>query len=51
MDLVQTLYEGHHGWLRNWLRKRLGNSFDAADLAQDTFTLMRRAINAPLRAR
>ena len=38
MDLVQTLYEGHHGWLRNWLRKRLGNSFDAADLAQDTFT-------------
>lgn len=37
MDVVQSLYAGHHGWLRNWLRKRLGNTFDAADLAQDTF--------------
>ena len=27
----------HHGWLHNWLRAKLGNSFDAADLAQDTF--------------
>lgn len=34
---VQTLYTDHHGWLDGWLRKRLGNSFDAADLAQDTF--------------
>lgn len=38
MDVVQTLYAGHHGWLRNWLNKRLGNTADAADLAQDTFT-------------
>lgn len=34
---VDTLYANHHGWLDAWLRKRLGNSFDAADLAHDTF--------------
>ena len=34
---VHALYRGHHGWLLGWLRGRLGNSFDAADLAQDTF--------------
>ncbi|MDQ7968196.1 MAG: sigma-70 family RNA polymerase sigma factor [Oxalicibacterium faecigallinarum] len=34
---VDTLYVDHHGWLDGWLRKRLGNSFDAADLAHDTF--------------
>ena len=34
---LQTLYGNHHGWLQGWLRRRLGNAFDAADLAQDTF--------------
>lgn len=34
---VQTLYSNHHGWLTTWLRGRLGNAADAADLAQDTF--------------
>lgn len=34
---VTTLYRDHHGWLSIWLRKKLGNSFDAADLAHDTF--------------
>lgn len=34
---VHTLYRDHHGWLQGWLRKKLGNAFDAADLAQDTF--------------
>lgn len=34
---VQTLYSNHHGWLHTWLRSRLGNAADAADLAQDTF--------------
>ena len=34
---MQTLYEEHHGWLQGWLRGKLGNTFDAADLAQDTF--------------
>lgn len=34
---VQSLYSNHHGWLNSWLRARLGNSADAADVAQDTF--------------
>jgi len=34
---VETLYCDHHGWLHGWLRRRLGNAFDAADLAHDTF--------------
>lgn len=32
-----TLYRDHHCWLMGWLRSRLGNEADAADLAQDTF--------------
>ncbi|MBB1596440.1 sigma-70 family RNA polymerase sigma factor [Achromobacter sp. UMC46] len=36
-DTVTKLYREHHGWLSIWLRKKLGNSFDAADLAHDTF--------------
>ncbi len=32
-----SLYAAHHGWLQGWLRRRLGNGADAADLAQDTF--------------
>ncbi|WP_332611269.1 sigma-70 family RNA polymerase sigma factor [Achromobacter sp. ESBL13] len=36
-DNVTKLYRDHHGWLSIWLRKKLGNSFDAADLAHDTF--------------
>lgn len=32
-----TLYAGNHGWLLGWLRGRLGNSSDAADIAQDAF--------------
>ncbi|WP_275630231.1 sigma-70 family RNA polymerase sigma factor [Pseudomonas sp. 273] len=34
---LQRLYTEHNGWLRQWLRQRLGNAHDAADLAQDTF--------------
>ena len=34
---VHTLYCDHHGWLRAWLRRRLGCGERAADLAQDTF--------------
>jgi len=34
---IEALYSDHHGWLHGWLRKKLGNSFDAADLAHDTF--------------
>lgn len=34
---LHSLYDEHHGWLKGWLRKRLGCSEHAADLAQDTF--------------
>ncbi len=34
---VHALYSDHHGWLVAWLRKRLNNPQQAADLAQDTF--------------
>lgn len=36
-DSVKDLYNDHHGWLFKWLRWRLGNAADAADLAQDAF--------------
>lgn len=32
-----ALYAGHHGWLLSWLNRKLGDSFLASDLAQDTF--------------
>ncbi|MCY1274937.1 putative RNA polymerase sigma factor FecI [compost metagenome] len=34
---VHLLYTDHHGWLYGWLRRKLGNTCDAADLAHDTF--------------
>lgn len=34
---IDQLYSHHHSWLQEWLRKRMGNAADAADLAQDTF--------------
>lgn len=34
---VSTLYVDHHGWLLGWLRRRLGDAHQAADLAHDTF--------------
>ncbi|MDZ3992457.1 sigma-70 family RNA polymerase sigma factor [Pseudomonas sp. Teo4] len=34
---LETLYREHNGWLHGWLRQRLNNFADAADLAQDTF--------------
>ncbi|QOT78795.1 sigma-70 family RNA polymerase sigma factor [Cupriavidus basilensis] len=34
---VHALYSAHHRWLQGWLRRQLGNAFDAADLAQDVF--------------
>ncbi len=40
---LHALYSDHNGWLKNWLRARLGNASDAADLAQDTFI---RVLNA-----
>ena len=34
---LSSLYRDHRSWLENWLRRRLGNAWDAADLSQDTF--------------
>ncbi|CAI8944340.1 sigma-70 family RNA polymerase sigma factor [Pseudomonas chlororaphis] len=48
---VQALYSHHHGWLNTWLRSRLGNAADAADLAQDTFVrLLQRTERLELKA-
>ncbi|MCP2821025.1 RNA polymerase subunit sigma-24, partial [Salmonella enterica subsp. enterica serovar Typhimurium] len=32
---AEDLYRGHHGWLQGWLRRKLGDAMDAADIAQD----------------
>lgn len=37
LDPIANLYEDHHGWLYAWLRRKLGCSHQAADLAHDTF--------------
>ncbi|MBB3103648.1 sigma-70 family RNA polymerase sigma factor [Azomonas macrocytogenes] len=34
---IHNLYSEHHGWLFAWLRRKLGCTQHAADLAQDTF--------------
>ncbi|MBB4866285.1 RNA polymerase sigma-70 factor (ECF subfamily) [Pseudomonas nitritireducens] len=34
---LHQLYSDHHGWLHQWLRRKLGCREQAADLAQDTF--------------
>lgn len=36
-DRIAELYSDHHGWLYGWLRRQLGCSFQAADIAQDAF--------------
>lgn len=43
-DAINTLYVDHHGWLHDVLRRKLGCSQQAADLAHDTFlrVLLRR---------
>lgn len=43
--VLHRLYSEHNGWLNGWLRARLGNSSDAADLAQDTFVRVLTARN------
>ncbi|WP_419690096.1 sigma factor [Burkholderia theae] len=34
---VHVRYRDHQGWLQSWLRRRLGDAADAADLVHDTF--------------
>ncbi len=36
-SLTESLYRDHQPWLKDWLRRKLGCSQRAADLAQDTF--------------
>jgi len=38
LHVIEALYSGHHGWLYETLKNKLGNAMDAADLTQDTFT-------------
>lgn len=46
---VQRIYAEHHAWLYGWLRRKLGDAHDAADLAQDTFErLLRSRDTAPI---
>ena len=46
---THVLYVEHHGWLFNWLRKRLGNRDQAADMAHDTFLrILLKAESAPI---
>lgn len=43
---VQYIYEQHHSWLYGWLRNRLCDACDAADVAHDTFVRILSAANA-----
>ena len=36
-DNFTGLYVEHSTWLQGWLRRRIGDTFTAADIAQDTF--------------
>jgi len=36
-SLLDVTYRDHHRWLIAWLRRRVGDAHEAADLAQDTF--------------
>lgn len=47
---LHQLYSENSGWLKSWLRARLGNASDASDLAHDTFLRVMTARNqAPIR--
>ncbi|UJP05628.1 MAG: sigma-70 family RNA polymerase sigma factor [Nitrosomonas sp.] len=45
--IIEILHNDHHSWLRGWLRKRLGNAFDAADIAHDTYVRIIASGNIP----
>ncbi|EPJ2808393.1 sigma-70 family RNA polymerase sigma factor [Pseudomonas putida] len=42
---LHQLYSENNGWLKGWLRARLGNAADASDLAHDTFLRVMTARN------
>lgn len=43
---VQRIYEQHHSWLYGWLKGKLHNACDAADVAHDTFVRVLSSRNA-----
>lgn len=45
---IHSLFIDHQSWLVAWLRKRLGDACDAADLSQDTWTRMISSGRLPL---
>lgn len=45
---MDNLYREHNSWLKTWLRRRLGCSEIAADLAHDTFVRLIRQKREPL---
>ncbi|OUM28850.1 sigma-70 family RNA polymerase sigma factor [Pseudomonas putida] len=45
---IEQLYVEHHSWLQGWLRTRLHNATDAADLAHDTFLRILQRRQAPV---
>lgn len=49
-DAIAEIYIAHHGWLQGWLRKKLGCTHHAADLAQDTFTRILASFEKPREA-
>ena len=44
---IDALYSHHHRWLQGWLSRKLGNAFEAADLAQDTFVRLLGTTSVP----
>lgn len=46
-DDLHCLYRDHSGWLRGWLRRRLGDRERAADLTHDTFLRLITSTIAP----
>lgn len=49
-DDMHGLYRDHSGWLRGWLRKRLGDRERAEDISHDTFVrLIASTVAHPLR--
>ncbi|WP_460161492.1 sigma-70 family RNA polymerase sigma factor [Pseudomonas sp. S2_B10] len=43
---IEQIYEQHHSWLYGWLKGKLHNACDAADVAHDTFLRVLAARNA-----
>jgi RNA polymerase sigma factor (sigma-70 family) len=43
---IEHIYEQHHSWLHGWLKGKLHNACDAADVAHDTFLRILAARNA-----